>query len=136
VTKILLVSPDVAVTNELTYFLQHFGFQVTSAIEGWQVMAALSRGFPDVIVMRESTHRRNGDELCLHIREMSSVPIIILGQGAQDAAGVEMLEMGADAYLTAPLNPRELLARIRALLRRSRAARAPITEDTEFGHAR
>jgi DNA-binding response OmpR family regulator len=114
------VCPDVAMTDELTFFLQHSGFQVASAIESRQVMAEMDRSAPDLILMRENSRRLNGDELCIRIRETSDVPIIVLGQGREAAAGVEMLEMGADAYLTAPLNARELLARIRALLRRTR----------------
>ena len=122
--KILLVCGDLAVTDELTFFLQHSGFQVTSARESRQVMEEMDIDAPDLVVMRENSRRLNGDELCVRIRELSDVPIIVLGQGWDEAAGVEMLEMGADAYLTAPLNPNELLARVRALLRRTRAPEA------------
>ncbi|MFO7995915.1 MAG: response regulator [Dehalococcoidia bacterium] len=117
--RILLVCPELAMKEELTFFLQHSGFQVASAIESKQVMAEMDRSIPDLILMRENSRRLNGDELCIRIRELSDVPIIVLGQGREAAAGVEMLEMGADVYLTAPLNPRELLARIRSLLRRT-----------------
>jgi len=120
----LLVCGDLAVTDELTFFLQHSGFQVTSANESRQVMDEMDIDTPDLVVMRENSRRLNGDELCVRIRELSDVPIIVLGQGWDEAAGVEMLEMGADAYLTAPLNPNELLARVRALLRRTRAPEA------------
>jgi len=116
--RILLVCPDTAMTAELTFFFQHSGFQVDSVIESMQAMVEMDRRTPDVIVMREGSRRVNGDELCIRIRESSSVPIIVLGNGREQLAGVEMLEMGADAYLTSPLDPRELLARIRAVLRR------------------
>jgi DNA-binding response OmpR family regulator len=69
-------------------------------------------------MMRENSHRLNGDELCIRIRELSDVPIIVLGQGQEEAEGVEFLEMGADAYLPSLLSLRELLARVRSLLRR------------------
>ena len=127
--------PDPEVTDEVTFFLQHSGFQVTSIVEGTQVMAEIGRGFPDLIVMRENRQRLNGDELCIHIRELSDVPIIVLGHGQEEEAGVEMLEMGADAYLTSPLDARELLARIRSLLRRSRRSQANIKENTRFENA-
>lgn len=117
--RILLVCPDTAMTAELTFFFQHSGFKVASVVESMQAMVEMDRSTPDVIVMRENSRRMNGDELCIRIRELSDVPIVVLGQGREELAGVEMLEMGADAYLTSPLNPRELLARIRSLLRRS-----------------
>ena len=83
-------------------------------------MVELDRRTPDLIVMRENSHRLNGDELCIRIRELSDVPIIVLGQEPEEVAGVEFLEMGADVYLTSPLSLRELLARVRSLLRRAR----------------
>lgn len=116
--------------DELTFFLQHSGFQVARAIESNHVIAEIGSSVFDLILMRENSRRLNGDELCIRIRELSPVPIIVLGQGQEEAAGVEFLEMGADAYLPSPLNPRELLARIRSLLRRSRTPRRPIV--TEF----
>jgi DNA-binding response OmpR family regulator len=116
--RVLLVCPDLAMTGELTFFLQHSGFRVASVAESGGALDEMCRSTPDVILIGENSHRLNGDDLCIRIRESSSVPIIILGHGHEETAGVEMLEMGADAYLTSPLNPRELLARIRSLLRR------------------
>ena len=124
VKRILLVTDDFAMTDELTFFLQHSGFQVMSTNEGHHALAELHRGSPDLIVIHENNHKLNGDDLCICMRELSDIPIIVIGQGQEEASGVEMLEMGADAYLTSPLNPRELLARIRSLLRRSIASKA------------
>jgi two-component system response regulator BaeR len=118
--KILLVCNDLVMADELTLFLQHSGFQVASIIESKQAVAEMTRTHPDLILVRENNRRVNGDELCIHIRELSDVPIIVLGHALEQEDGVEMLEMGADAYLTSPLNPRELLARIHRLLRRTR----------------
>jgi len=119
--RILLVCPDVTMKEDLTFFLQHSGFRVASMMGVREAMAEIGRDSPDLVLLRESSHRPNGDQLCVRIRELSDVPIIVLGQSREDANEVEMLEIGADAYLTVPLNPRTLLARIRALLRRSRA---------------
>ena len=69
--------------------------------------------------MAEHSRKLNGDELCIRIREVSDAPIIVLGEDENEAAGIDLLEMGADAYLTSPLNLRELLARVRSLLRRT-----------------
>ena len=118
--KILLIHPDLAVGGELTFILQHAGFQVAHAMEGQQALVEVDRSHPDLIVIAESTPKLNGDELCVRVRELCQAPIIVLGQDHEEAAGIDLLEMGADAYLTSPLNPRELLARIRSLLRRAK----------------
>jgi len=124
VKRILLATDDLVMTEELTFFLRHSGFQVATAIESREVIAEMDRGSPDLIVIHENNHKLNGDDLCIRMRELSDVPIIVLGQEQEEAAGVEFLEMGADVYLPSPLNPRELLARIRSLLRRSLTSKA------------
>ena len=116
----MLVCPDLAMTDNLAFVLQYSGFRIVNAAGSIQALAEVSRSSPDLILMRENSHRLNGDELCIRIREISDVPIIILGHEQEEAAGVEFLEMGADAYLTSPLSLRELLARVRSLLRRTR----------------
>jgi DNA-binding response OmpR family regulator len=120
--KILLVCPDLAMTDNLDFVLQHSGFRIINAAGSGQALAEIDRNAPDLILMRESSRRLNGDELCIRIRELSDVPIIVLGQEPEEAAGVEFLEMGADAYLPSPLILRELLARVRSLLRHTRAS--------------
>ena len=118
----MLVCPDLAMTDNLAFVLQYSGFRIVNAAGSIQALAEVSRSSPDLILMRDNSHRLNGDELCIRIREISDVPIIILGHEQEEAAGVEFLEMGADAYLTSPLSLRELLARVRSLLRRTRAS--------------
>jgi DNA-binding response OmpR family regulator len=122
VEKILVVCPELAMTDNLIFLLQHSGFQTVNATGSIQALAEVNRSSPDLILMRENSRRLNGDELCIRIRELSDAPIIVLGQEQDEAAGVEFLEMGADVYLPTPLHFRELLARVRSLLRRTRAS--------------
>jgi DNA-binding response OmpR family regulator len=126
----LLICPDLAMTDNLAFVLQHSGFQIVNAAGSKQALAEMGRSSPDLIVMRENSRRLNGDELCIRIRELSDVPIIVLGQEQKESAGVEFLEMGADAYLPTPLRFRELLARVRSLLRRTRPSSANTEEDS------
>jgi len=118
---ILLVESDLALREQLIFVLQHQGFRVAGVSGADEAVAEIDTGSCDLIVMAESNHRCNGDELCIRIREISDAPIIVLGRDEQEAGGANFLEMGADAYLTSPLNLRELLARICSLLRRTRA---------------
>jgi len=81
-------------------------------------LVEIDRSPPDLIVMAEGSRKFNGDELCIRVREISDAPIIILGQDQEEAAGIDFLKMGADVYLTFPLDTRELLAYVHSLLRR------------------
>ena len=78
--RILLVCPDLAMTDNLTFALQHSGFQIVNAAGSTQALAEIGTSSPDLVVMRENFQRLNGDELCIRIRELSDVPIIVLGQ--------------------------------------------------------
>jgi len=128
VHEILLVHPDVALREQLTFLLQHSGFRVVGAMEEHQALAEIDRSHPDLIVVAEQSHGLNGNGLCTRIRELCQAPIIILGQNHEEAAGIDLLEKGADAYLSSPLNLRELLARVRSLLRRTRGLDIPSKE--------
>ena len=130
-----MVCRELSMGEELTFFLQHSGYEVARAADSGQVIAEMAWSAPDLILVRENNRRLNGNELCVRIRELSDVPIIVLGHGQDEAEGVGMLEMGADAYIITPLDPRDLLARIRALLRRSRTLQFDTTEDDEFQDA-
>lgn len=116
---ILLIHPDPEAAHELTFFLQHSGFQVLTAADPTQALDQLSTTQPDVIIMAEPLARSNGDEPCMRIRQKCKrTPIIILGEEKQESAGIHSLDSGGDTYIPSPLKPRLLLAWIHSLLRR------------------
>jgi len=134
--RILLIHPDPKATDELTFLLQHSGFQVPTAVDADQALAEISRTEPDVIVMAEAIARINGDEPCIRIRKRRQTPIIILGQDEQEQAGIHFLQSGADTYIPSPLKPRLLLAWISSLLRPRDLQRHQARCTQDFGRQR
>lgn len=101
------------------YLLKH-GFRVTTAGDGQAALAAARREKPDLIVLDLMLPGMDGREVCKALRRESDVPIIMLTALAEEVDQVTGLEIGADDYITKPFSPRALVARVRALLRRSR----------------
>ena len=119
--KILLIQPDLRTRDELTFLLQHSGFQVVGTAGVEQGLDELYRGSPDLILIAENSHSSdgaNGHPGWLRIREACHAPIIILGRYQDKSTKIELLEMGADGYFPPPLDYRLLLGDIRAYIRR------------------
>lgn len=110
---ILLVHSDPKATGELTFLLQHSGFQVLTAVDAGQALVEISAGQPDVIVMLEALAKINGDQPCMRIRGICKAPFIILGEDEQEWAGIHFLNCGGDTYIPSPVDPRLLLALLR-----------------------
>lgn len=115
---ILIVDDDPALRELLTGYLASNGFAVRAVGDGTAMRAALSGGFPDAIVLDLMLPGEDGLALTRGIRAQSNVPILILSARGEEVDRVIGLEVGADDYLAKPFGPRELLARLRALLRR------------------
>ena len=118
--RILVVEDDVEIRSLLKDYLQREGFRVDAA----ESSAAFDRlmtqyGDPDLIVLDIMLPGEDGLSICRRVRASSQVPIIMLTARGEDIDRIVGLEIGADDYLPKPFNPRELLARIRAILRRS-----------------
>lgn len=118
---ILVVDDDPQIRHLVARFLQRHGYQVTGAPDGRAMMEALAHSAIDLIVLDLMLPGRSGVELCRDVRATSHVPIVMLTARSEESDRITGLEGGADDYVTKPFSPRELLARIRALLRRARA---------------
>lgn len=119
---ILVVDDDAELRLLVARFLERYGFVVTGAGDGGQARKALERTAFDLVILDMMLPHVTGLEICRDIRAASAVPIIMLTARTEDQTRIASLEGGADDYITKPFNPRELLARLRSLLRRARLA--------------
>ncbi|MCU1635920.1 MAG: DNA-binding response regulator [Cryobacterium sp.] len=117
-TRILLVEDEEALSEPLAYLLKREGYEVTVAGDGPEAVDAFDQSGADVILLDLMLPGFSGTEVCRQIRARSSVPIIMLTAKDSEVDIVVGLELGADDYVTKPYSTRELLARIRAVLRR------------------
>ena len=120
---ILIVDDDLEIRQLLARYLSEQGFQVTTAESGSKMNQALAKRTHDLVVLDVMLQDASGLDLCRALRSQSTTPIILLTALKEDIDRIVGLELGADDYVSKPFNPRELLARIRAVLRRS--ARPP-----------
>jgi two-component system, OmpR family, response regulator len=119
---ILVVDDDCEIRELLAIFLQDHGYTVSLAEDGVAMFALLQQVQPDLIVLDLMLPGEDGLSLCRRLSAETAIPVIMLTAVAEDTDRIVGLEMGADDYLTKPFNPRELLARIRAVLRRTGSA--------------
>ncbi len=117
---VMVVDDEAEVLSFLTDVLEEAGFAVTSASDGVSALRTFYEARPKLAVVDLMMPKMDGIELCKRIRELSDVPIIFLSAKGGEADKVAGLEHGADDYLVKPVGPRELVARIKAALRRSR----------------
>ena len=116
---ILVVDDDREIRSLVSQFLKKHGYRVSDAADGKSMMQHLEAGRFDLIVLDLMLPGEDGLSLCRRVRATSSLPIIMLTAMGEETDRIVGLEMGADDYLPKPFNPRELLARIKAVLRRA-----------------
>ncbi|QXP82915.1 response regulator [Methylococcus sp. ANG] len=116
---ILIVDDDRELRQLLTGFLGRHGFRVDAAVDGKGMAKLLETGRFDLVVLDVMLPGEDGLALCRSLRAVSSLPVIMLTALADETDRIVGLEMGADDYVVKPFNPRELLARIKAVLRRT-----------------
>ena len=122
---ILVVDDDREIRDLLSRFLVKHGLRVSSAKDGVEMMKALDGSAIDLVVLDLMMPGEDGLSLCRRLRATSTIPVIMLTAMGEDTDRIVGLEMGADDYLPKPFNPRELLARIKAVLRRAQSAATP-----------
>jgi two-component system KDP operon response regulator KdpE len=116
---ILVIEDDPLQADVVRVLLEHSGFRVIHALDGVEGLRRLYDIQPDLVVLDLMLPHVDGWEVCRRIREMSTVPIIIMTSRRSDEEKIKGLRMGADDYIVKPFNPQELAARISAVLRRT-----------------
>jgi two-component system KDP operon response regulator KdpE len=124
--RILLVDDDPGIMTAVQHALMTYGYKMTTATDGVEALNAFDRESPDLVLLDLVMPQCSGLEVCQHIREFSSTPIIVLSIKGSEADIVSVLELGADDYLVKPFRLAELVARMRAVLRRGSKKNATI----------
>jgi len=123
--RVLVVDDDVKTVELVKLYLNRDGYRVLTAYDGLEALRLAQEAHPDLIVLDLMLPGMDGLEICRTIREESDVPIIMLTARTTDEDKIAGLGLGADDYVTKPFSPRELAARVRAVLRRLPGERGP-----------
>ena len=118
---VLALDDDAAIRELIADYLAQNDLRITTVADGQEFEAVMARETVDMVVLDVRLQGEDGMQIARKLREKSAIPILMLTGRAEEADRVMGLELGADDYLTKPFSPRELLARIRALLRRSKS---------------
>src|SRR5665647_503583 len=121
-SNILVVDDEKNIVHLARLYLTAEGYRVETAYNGREALAKAKATSPDLVVLDLMMPELDGWEVCRRLRQESDVPIIILTARGDDADKIQGLELGADDYVTKPFNPKELVARVKAVLRRYQAA--------------
>ena len=123
--RVLVVDDDPHIRQVVGFALRKAGFEVVEAEDGARALVEFRRVGPDLIVLDITMPEMDGTDVCRTLRKESLVPIVFLSSRDEEIDRIVGLEIGGDDYVTKPFSPRELVARIRAVLRRSALAREP-----------
>lgn len=123
--KVLVVEDDLALSDVVAFTLRRAGYEVVAVHDGLTAVETFQQLAPDLILLDLNLPRLDGLGVCRRVRATSAVPIIILSVRAGDEAVVRGLEMGADDYVVKPFSPTQLVARIRAVMRRAGGQATP-----------
>jgi two-component system response regulator RegX3 len=135
-TRVLVVEDEESFSDALSYMLRREGYETVVAADGVGALAEFDRAGADIVLLDLMLPGLSGTEVCRSLRARSSVPIIMLTAKDAEIDKVVGLELGADDYVTKPYSARELVARIRAVLRRGSEAEAPADTSLAAGPVR
>lgn len=131
--RILLVEDEPQTRSVVEAYLEREGYWVTAIGDGALVLEAFAAHIYDAVVLDLNLPNVSGEEICRRIRDTSDVPIIMLTAKGAEEERIAGLDLGADDYLVKPFSPRELVARVRALLRRARTETETQRSRVEYG---
>ncbi len=135
-TRVLVVEDEESISDPLSYLLRQEGFEVSVASTGPEGLAEFDRGGADIVLLDLMLPGLSGTEVCRTLRTRSSVPVIMLTARDSEIDKVVGLELGADDYVTKPFSSRELVARVRAVLRRGTEPEDEASAALEAGRVR
>lgn len=136
--RVLVIEDDKDIVELVRYNLEKDGYQVTASADGATGLAQIRKAPPDLLVLDLMLPKLSGLEICKEVRKdmgLNRLPVLILTAKGEEADRVVGLELGADDYVTKPFSPRELTARVKALLRRSEPG-TPSEKPIEIGTLR
>ncbi len=133
---VVVIDDEPSVREVARAYLEKAGYRVHVAINGRDGLALAERQNPGLIILDLMLPDVSGEDVCLEIRKRSDVPILMLTAKVGEDDRVAGLQLGADDYLTKPFSPRELVARVRAILRRAHGTEVPLVETLRFDDGR
>ncbi|MDE1153772.1 MAG: response regulator transcription factor [Micavibrio sp.] len=131
--KILVVDDDLHIREVVVFALEKAGMRAVQAANGMEALQAFADAAPDLIILDISMPEIDGLEVCRQIRRKSDTPILFLSSRDEEIDKILGLELGGDDYVTKPFSPRELVARINAILKRKTGTAPPATQKLSHG---
>jgi two-component system response regulator RegX3 len=132
--RVLVVEDEKSMREVVVAYLEREGYWVTPAADGAAAIREFDLHRFDLVVLDLMLPKVSGEQVCRHIRDASDTPIIMLTAKGEEEDRIAGLELGADDYLVKPFSPRELVARVRALMRRAHVAEEPQRARLTYGH--
>ncbi|WP_334293007.1 response regulator transcription factor [Paramaledivibacter caminithermalis] len=132
--KILVIEDEVKILNVIEAYLEKEGYEVYKAIDGTQGLNIFKDISPHLVILDLMLPGMSGENICKNIRSTSDIPIIMLTAKTNEKSKIEGFSLGADDYVTKPFSPRELIERVRVILRRSYRDKGPLSDIISFNN--